>query len=310
MIDGNEHTVVREAFDKAEEYLKPTQIAVTDPVSGISVPAILSHRGVEPIREEVFAEHRLAPKRKSDHASMRDLDSLIAYTNRFKDEGSALFANDDRGSPSITAILDFHPQGEPHQSGRFGDHRASFAFPLSDEWKVWGNGDDKKMTMIDFASFLEDHIIDVLHPDAITIDESDEETARFVSMMGGKAAMADPARLLEIASNLQVNENSVVAQANKLASGEGAIEFRNEHETHSSGQKIVVPKMFAIAIPVFKGEGAYRVFARLRYRKTNAGIVFWYELWRTDRVFDHAFREAADRAASETELPLLIGTDR
>lgn len=68
-----------------------------------------------------------------------------------------------------------------------------------------------------------------------------------------------------------------------------------------------MPSIFLIGIPVFNNGPFYRIAARLRYRKNGGKIVFWYDLWRTDRTFDHAFSEAVERVKVETDLPVFIG---
>ncbi len=312
MTDENSGTVVREAFQKAEEYLKPQQITLIEPNTGVEAPAVLTGEGIMAVGDGVFDDYRTKPKDRADTATLRDLKSFIAYTNRFKDAESALFAINERSTPSITAVLDYHGAGGiEDETQRFGNHRAVHRFPLSDEWKVWTENDDKKMTMVEFAEFLENHIIDVLPVEMVTVETEDEEIRRFFAMMGGKAALADPARLMEIANNLQINESSHIKNAFKLSSGEATIEFQSEHETHTAQSgKITIPKLFAIGTPVFKAGVPYRIFSRFRYRKTGGGIQFFYKLWRTDRVFDHAFDEAIEKAASETGLPLFLGSDR
>jgi hypothetical protein len=65
--------------------------------------------------------------------------------------------------------------------------------------------------------------------------------------------------------------------------------------------------MVVLNIPVFKSGELYQILVRLRYRKQAGGVVFFYELWRDDRVFDHAFDEAAERLSGATSLPLFRG---
>jgi hypothetical protein len=103
-----------------------------------------------------------------------------------------------------------------------------------------------------------------------------------------------------------VNERSAVKEAINLSSGEAQVQFAAEH-LDDAGQPLRVPGLFLIGIPVFLHGPLYRIAARLRYRKTPAGLVFFYQLWRADRTFDHAFREACERVRIETELPLLFG---
>jgi hypothetical protein len=162
-----------------------------------------------------------------------------------------------------------------------------------------------QLRMVEFAEFLEDRVIDVLHliPEE---DELSEDLQKFINAGGGEALIATPQRLVELSRGLQVNENSAIREVNRLNSGEAQILFTSEH-TDGNGEPLRVPSLFLIGIPVFRNGPIYRLAARLRYRKTPTGIVFWYDLWRHDRTFDHAFKEACERASIETDLPLLLG---
>ena len=137
-------------------------------------------------------------------------------------------------------------------------------------------------------------------------DELSDDLKKFISAGGGEATIATPQRLVELARGLQVHESSAVREVRNLSSGEAQISFTSEH-TDGNGEPLRIPGLFLIGIPVFRNGPIYRIAARLRYRKTPAGVVFWYDLWRTDRVFDHAFSEACERAQVETELPLFFG---
>lgn len=243
------------------------------------------------------------------HGSPRitDLGSLIDYTNRFKDSDSVVFANDDRSSPSIAAVMDYHIAGEgPDHSdrARHGRHTATFPVPLSDEWKAWHQYNGQQLAMANFARFLEDHIVDVMPQGMV---ELNDEQKRFVTTLGGMQKLAEPAKLMELASGLQVFTEGEVQQAQRLSSGEGQITIKERH-TDGKGSDLIVPSAFVIAIPVFRNGEPYQILVRLRYRPTSAGVTFFYELWRDDRVFDHAFDEAVQRVATETDLPVFRGS--
>jgi len=215
-----------------------------------------------------------------------------------------VFADDNREKPSITAVLDYHRVGAGGDP-RFGKHRSLFGFPLSDEWKAWNDSNATPMSMADFAAFLENRIIDVLY--VIPGEDSlPEDVQRLIDTLGGGDTVATPNKLMELARGLQVNESAVVQEAVNLSSGEGMVRFQSEH-TDAAGAPLKVPSLFLIGIPVFNNGPLYRIAARLRYRKAGGRLTFWYELWRTDRTFDHAFSEAVERVKIETELPVLIG---
>lgn len=288
-----------------EDHTTAKHIALFDPLTGDSAPAYICGDGIARIDPGVFEGYAANPRFRHGTAQFTQIESLIGHVNRFKDEDSVLFAIEDRTKPSITAVIDYHRAGTIAEAeARFGKHRAVFPFPLSDEWTAWQDQDKKPMAMADFAAFLEDRIVDVL--DMIPGEDSlPEDMQKFVNAIGGR--IASPSRLLELSVGLKVHEKSNVSEAVNLATGEAQIQFVSEH-VDGSGAPLKVPNLFLIGIPVFKNGQFYRLAARLRYRKTPGGLAFWYELWRADRVFDHAFRDGCERARVETDLPLLFGT--
>lgn len=261
--------------------------------------------GVEVLNPSAFDDYRSKPLYREGTANLTSLKALTDYTNRYKSTNETVaFANDDRANPSITTIFDYHQAGPAEDGGqRFGRHQAKFALPLSDEWKAWAELNGDTISMPNFARFLEDHIVDVMPAGLIELSERQE---KFVSALGGHDRIADPAKLMEIATGLRIFENSQLSQATNLQSGEGELVFVSQHQDGQGG-KLVVPSMFVIAIPVFRHGDPYQIIARLRYRKTSGGVVFVYELWRDDLVFDHAFGEALTTYEKETEISPFLG---
>jgi uncharacterized protein YfdQ (DUF2303 family) len=295
---------IAEARDLVEDYIKPETITLEEPGTGVEALFTLTATGATPIPASAFDTYRSNPLRRAGTAELTSLDSLIALAQRFSDDDSAIFANDDRKAPALTVVLDYHRIGADSDP-RFGKHRAHFAFPLSDEWKAWTGNNANPFKMVEFAEFLEDRVIDVLYiiPEE---DELSDDLKKFINAGGGDALIATPQKLVELSRGLQVHESSAVREVRHLSSGEAQISFTSEH-TDANGEPLRIPSLFLIGIPVFRNGPIYRIAARLRYRKTPAGVVFWYDLWRTDRVFDHAFKEACERAEAETELPLFFG---
>lgn len=292
--------------------LKPDIIDVTDPDTGITVLATVGREGVRALPDTFFDGARDNPRFRRGTATLTSLDSFIAHVNRFGDADSVVFACDDRDAPKLTAVLDYHRadtlgDGDEAVRGeyRHGKHRSVFAFPLSDEWKAWNKANAKVMKMAEFALFLEDRIGDI----ALAGDDLPEELGKFINVNGGPDAIADYAALIELSRGLKVHENSQVEEATNLASGEGHIRFSVEHETRTrTGGTLKVPTMFFIAIPIFHKGAFYRIAARLRYRKTVEGVVFWFDLYRADKSFNHAFAEAVERVENETAATVLFGS--
>lgn len=287
------------AIGIAEKHLRPEIVEVIDPRDGTKAPVVLDE-GAHALDSAIFDSYRPQPLRRKGSASLSRIESFTDHVNRFKDTASAIFATEDPHNPKLTAVLNYHTAGDG--AARFGDHRSVYAFPLSPEWKAWFGQNAKAMSMIEFAAFLEDHIVDVLaEPGTLS-----EAAQQFVTATGGK--FATPTRLIEIARGLQVNESAVIKEARNLSTGEAEFTFDTTH-TGADGKPLKMPNLFVIAIPVFaRSTVSYRLLARLRYRKTASGLVFFYELWRPDLIFTDAFEEAVTQVSKATELPVFMGT--
>jgi uncharacterized protein YfdQ (DUF2303 family) len=305
--------LVQEVRSLVEAYVDPKVISIAEPGTGVKSALVLAGARVQPVNPEWFDQFRDAPKRLKGMASLTSLDSFIAWTNRFSDDQSALFAIDKRERPSITSILNYNNGTTPEDKAavkatpRFGDHRGHYVFPLSDEWQAWVAQNDKLMAMAEFAAFLEDRIIDVVDPD-VSLEISADLQRYITAVTGGSGRIATPTALVGLSQGLKINEVANVAQHANLTSGEGQIIFQTRHENPETGGPVSIPSMFLITIPIFNNGPAYRLAARLRYRIKDGRPVFFYQLWRADRAFDDAFIEAVTRARDETGLPLFLGS--
>lgn len=290
------------AFNNAQEHLRADVRDAIDPRDGSKAPIIVTQVGIQAVDPAIFDQYRSAPIRRKGTAKFERIESFIDHVNRFKDADSAIFADSNPAAPKMTAVLNYNRAGTIDEAApRFGDHRSSYPFPLSPEWNAWFGQNAKAMSMIEFASFLEDHIVDVL-PDP---GELSAAATNFVTSTGGK--FATPTKLIEIARGLQINESSVVKETRNLSTGEAEITFDTTH-TGADGKPIKMPNLFIICIPVFeRASVSYRLIARLRYRKTGGGLVFFYELWRPDLIFNDAFEEAIEEVRAKTELSVFIG---
>ena len=302
---------VGDVFKQTNEFIRdhliPTIVEVIEPETGVKVLATLGDDGVVPLGASVFDGARPNPMFRRGTAAMTSLASFMDHVNRFGDTDTAVFADDSKTSPKLTAVLDYHraDNEDAHGEYRHGKHRTTFTFPLSEEWKAWTKANGTVMSMGQFALFLEDRIGDI----AVAGDEFPEDITRFVNVNGGADSIADFATLVELSRGLKVFEQANVEEATNLASGEGHIRFSVEHETRTkTGGTIKVPTMFFIAIPVFAKGPFYRIGARLRYRKTPEGVKFWFDLYRADRSFDHAFTEAVDTVQTKTSAFVFFGS--
>lgn len=126
---SNENSNVRAAIELTErlaeaEFLQETELLETGLVVIPQGKQVVDLRKLQDARLE-------KPRRIAGESRHTTLDSFVAHVNRFKDDRSAIFADDTPKKPKLTAIYDYHQRhGEP----RFGSHRAVYDFPLSDEW--------------------------------------------------------------------------------------------------------------------------------------------------------------------------------
>lgn len=238
---------------------------------------------------------RTAPERRRGVARANTIESLIALTLRHKDDDSVIFADVDAVAPSIVSIFDYHKMdGAP----RFGAHRAAYLFPLSVEWKAWKKSDGVSMSQSDWAFFIEEHVAELAAPDS-------PERVQYEALFGTK--IGTPAELIGLSRGLQVTVESKIRDFRTLQSGEVEVSYEEVHKD-GRGEKLVVPGLFMLNIPLFVDAGPTRIIARLRYRKVNNSLTWHYQLYRADVAMREAMRASAEGVASDTELPLFEGS--
>src|SRR5690349_7848646 len=97
---------------------------------GQTAKVLVMPKGMEAVSTKKFLDElRDKPKRREGTATLGNLDSFIAHTNRFKDDGSTIFAQRREDAPSLTSILDYHPAGSSNSDARFGRHRGIWKLP-------------------------------------------------------------------------------------------------------------------------------------------------------------------------------------
>ncbi len=284
----------------------------------ISVP---SGRKVEDFTQKLRdAQSLLKPFIRKGHAQMQDLASLIAWANRFKGDNSVLYATNSGDNPKLTCIADYHfsgaqeitPMGDP--SARHAQHRATYAFPLSKQWKAWMVQSGKAINGQEMGVFLEDNILDVIDPPlsitspGIAGAEADDSILRLIDIARRlEGSYGNGSQLLGMAQSFGVYETSDFVESRNTTTGEATLQHKSEH-VDGTGQPIRVPKLFLIAIPVFENGPPYRLPVRFQYRKNGASVKFILTLHDPKHSLDHAFTEATTEAAEKTKLPLFLGT--
>ncbi|MBC7280002.1 DUF2303 family protein [Hoeflea sp.] len=246
--------------------------------------------------KDLAEQWRLFPECKAGTAVVDTLDSFIQLTTRHATDDSVIFAATDWTRPSLTAVIDYHRISTDGDAGNLA-HRIHYPFPLSEQWKTWVKMNGQPMKQGDFAGFIEDNIADLSSPEDLEVTDYE---AKFAT------TIATPSALVTLSRGLAVHVASSAKSAVTLQSGEGEIVWDEVHNG-SDGNKLKVPGLFMLQIPLFHMGELQRVPVRLRYRMRDGAITWFYQIWRPDVVVTERVIEDFETAVGDTGLPGYIG---
>ncbi|HGM6858975.1 TPA: YfdQ family protein [Serratia rubidaea] len=228
-------------------------------------------------------EHlQLQPSMIRQNVSLLSASSLIAYVKKFSDERTAIFA--DKSATRIEAVLDYHSAST---SPAWGEHRAVYDCPYSDEWKEWSARDKRAMNQTDFAEFLENHIQDIA-------PVSD----------GYKGPSGS--ELLDMVLEFQETRKAEFKSVRRLQDGTFQLTYSDEK---SGNGNTSIPEKISLAIAPFHNGAPYQVEARIRYRLKDGVLALWYELIEPKKIVEHAFTEIVIDLETQLEnIPVYEGS--
>lgn len=304
-LGGTEHITEPESFDLTKSHLVATA----------------RHRSIQDLTEKHRnAAEYLKPARRKGTARLDDLQSIIAWSNRFKGETSALFAKPDMSAPTLTCIADYHADGPVDQADPSGDptarhchHRAIYSFPLSEEWKAWMGISGQPLEKDDMGEFIEAQAKDIMDPtpavlEGAVADKNENWENRLIQTAQQiEGRYGQLTQLLAMSKQFQVFESSDLKVSTNRDTGESEIQFLAEHKD-AAGKPLNIPNLIIIAIPVFMGGAPYRMPVRFRYRKMGGTVRFIMSIYNPEKAFEAAFKEAVEQATTETELPTFMGS--
>jgi uncharacterized protein YfdQ (DUF2303 family) len=270
------------------ELLNTTAIVEQKPIVLIQGIEHSSHVALPPgWKLESIDEEKLLdrPRRKRGTVKAHDTDSFIAFVSEHAlDSFSSIWvdANYEEGNVRFTAILNEH--GPTINHGNWRDFIARFEPQKSVEWKRWTDSNRKPFTQVEFAAFIEENGLNIAQAEG----------------------MPTGAQMLEMALNMEANQETRFKSAIRLQSGSTQLHFV-EDEDKGTLTKMQLFEKFAIGIPVFWGGAAYQINARLRYRARDAKLSFWYELIRPDKILEAAAQEIVNTVKEKTGVPLYFG---
>lgn len=216
-----------------------------------------------------------APTRKRGSIAYRDADSFCRAVADQVTGSTRLYGNQQ--APSFTAVFNDHA-AEPG----WRDHTATYACPLSVEWKTWTAANKRQMNQEQFAQFIEDNAPDCVSPDSAT--------------------------MIEISRTLEAKKKVNFASGIRLSNGQNELTYEEEISGTAGKGKISVPETFSIGIAVLEGGPRYAVHARLRYRIADKGVLtMWFDLDRPHKVLEDAVKEVWQHITDTTGLPIFNG---
>lgn len=253
---------------------------------GLTLVVVPPGHNVKEINTEKFLDR---PTRKRGTTTLHDAASFILAVKYEKTPNTAIYATQD--PPTFTAVFNGNQQADDSQAtaaipvlAGWGDHKARYDCPLSDEWKTWtGANNGKHMNQVDFARFIEDNLPDIVEP-----------------------AGAD---MLEVSRTLEAKKAVNFASATRLSDGAQQFTYEETIEGTAAKGRLQVPERFKIGIPIFQGSTElWPVTARLRYRIDGGRLSLWYDLEREHKVLEQAVNEMRATIEKETGLKTLMGT--
>jgi uncharacterized protein YfdQ (DUF2303 family) len=209
---------------------------------------------------------------------LQTAESLIDYVGRFKTSNTVLFADID--SDTIVAAIDYHGQTDADHVA----HKAVLKLPRSLEWQLWDEIDGALQSQLDFARFIE------------------ENRGHFVR--------PDPANLLELVNGIHAIET--VDFRAKVRTNSENVDFDIKASTEAfgavNGEKLTLPTLFTINIPIYFGEEARDLEARLRWKKSQSeGLTLGIMLLRKEQERQAEFKAVVDRITTAVQLTSIYG---
>ena len=227
--------------------------------------------------------HLRDSKRKPAHKTCAEEALAIqaaeaTYYGKHHDEHSEVYA--DVEALTVTAVLDANTSGT---EARWGGHRLVLSLRQTKAWKDWLQRDGKLLDQDTFANFLEDHLADLVEPDA--------------------------ASMLEIAQSIQATTKSTFESGSRLHSGERKLVYTEDTTAKAGGRgELKIPETFKIAVVPFEGATRYSMTARFKYRIERGQLALGFKLEQPEERMAAAFADVLAEIDAAIEQPVMNGT--
>jgi uncharacterized protein YfdQ (DUF2303 family) len=229
------------------------------------------------ISETDSERHQLAPNAKRGELTMHTGESFARYVNDH-DEGPATALYADVRSRSVTGIIDGHALGSVLEDAKPGwaEHRVVLALRHTYEWEQWSAKSGQLLAPLDFASFLEDRVLEIIEPDSAT--------------------------MLELAQSFHANVTVDFKKAERLDNGETQFRFEEKIDARAGRTgEIDVPSTFTLALAPFEGDDPQPVTARLRYRLRDGHLTIGYTIANLEETVRASFDRVLEQIEADTD---------
>ena len=270
------------------------------------------------------------PARAKGSSTHQILDSLKAHVARTKDADTVAWLDASATSAKLTVVYNCNRSADTHldniqAQARHGDHRALYAFPLSDAWKAWQGASGKPMGQAELAAFLESRVTEIRGPadagsrvleiaralvggdddtDADTLDGAllDERARKII---------ATPSQLLRLARRISMHVETRAVEE-RDAQGNVNIIFRSEATAESTtGEekgRVTLPQLLVIEVPVVQGGALYKLPVRLSTKVSGQRCQWTLTVHRADLALEDAVTDVAEDFTGKTGVPVFRGS--
>jgi uncharacterized protein YfdQ (DUF2303 family) len=274
----SEATDVKELVEAAHRL--PVKLETTD---GRTLFALPAPQGAYTLQDATLPNAATVslPKLLKQHVQIQTAGSLKTYVNRFKNDDSMLFA--DVGANIISAVIDYHEAPLDVKDAKpvalHGVHVATLTLPYSKEWMVWTHLNEKLMSQVDFANFLEENGLDLFEPS------------------GGE--------LLDMCRDLQVTDTKHFDSSVRMGN---LVKFTyKKDESATTSQEMELPSEFTIAIPVYFNETPVHIRCLMRRKINDGDLSLGYKMVRLENVRQDEFKRIADNVQFDTAVTMVSG---
>lgn len=223
---------------------------------------------------------RRTPERLKASPKFDDFSSFVRYVNRFKADGTLIFADQKAGT--LVAVIDYHV---PCEQPSWCEHRATLDLKKSPEWEAWASKNStltktNLFEQVALGEFLEDQMPYIIEPQGAAIQEA----------------------ILK----LEVQRTITVKSHHNLDNGTAQIIYLDSETQQQEQMKI--PTRFKLRLRHYLGQDPIDVNVRLRYRPRDTSIVFFYLIEDFEKIAEDAFSAVIGSVAEATVRTVCCGT--